>query len=219
MFQTDIDIGPTSLRLKSGDLVELRSAEETLTALDERGELENVLINARNAGVLWPAANGKKGRSQDLRHGQRLGYATDERRCAPDEIPVRRLGSCWMPDYVLPFLEGAMAGAQLAAVARCIRVRTASWQAAARAGAQLAAVASCIRVRTASWQAAARAGTASALHRRPSCPWPTLIRHFSKPIPAARAGGAACCHNEGADASRCTYSDTTWRGHRDDNCG
>ena len=34
-------------------------------------------------------------------------------------------------------------------------------------------------------------GTAWAPDRCPSCHWPTLIRRFSKPIPAARAGGAA----------------------------
>ena len=58
----------------------------------------------------------------------------------------------------------------------------------------------------------------SALDSCPSCPWPTLIRHFCKPMPAARCRRVACCHNEGADASRCTYPDTTWRGHRDDDC-
>ena len=40
--QTDIDTRPTSLGLKVGDLVEVRSAEEILATLDERGELENL---------------------------------------------------------------------------------------------------------------------------------------------------------------------------------
>jgi hypothetical protein len=42
MIQTDIEMRPTSLGLKVGDLVEVRSAEEILATLDERGELENL---------------------------------------------------------------------------------------------------------------------------------------------------------------------------------
>jgi hypothetical protein len=42
MTQTDIGARPTVLGLKVGDLVEVRSAEEILATLDERGELENL---------------------------------------------------------------------------------------------------------------------------------------------------------------------------------
>jgi hypothetical protein len=40
--QTDIGIRPVSLGLRAGELVEVRSAEEILATLDERGELENL---------------------------------------------------------------------------------------------------------------------------------------------------------------------------------
>jgi hypothetical protein len=42
MTQTDIGARPAILGLKVGDLVEVRSAEEILATLDERGELENL---------------------------------------------------------------------------------------------------------------------------------------------------------------------------------
>jgi hypothetical protein len=42
MTQTDIGMRPTVLGLKVGDLVEVRSADEILATLDERGELENL---------------------------------------------------------------------------------------------------------------------------------------------------------------------------------
>jgi hypothetical protein len=42
MIETDIDMRATSLGLKVGDLVEVRSAEEIVATLDERGELENL---------------------------------------------------------------------------------------------------------------------------------------------------------------------------------
>lgn len=42
MTQTDIAAPPATLGLRVGDLVEVRSAEEILATLDERGELENL---------------------------------------------------------------------------------------------------------------------------------------------------------------------------------
>ena len=42
MLQTDAHTRPTSLGLKVGDLVEVRSPNEILATLDERGELENL---------------------------------------------------------------------------------------------------------------------------------------------------------------------------------
>src|SRR5215213_1181323 len=42
MVNTDTGIQPVSLALRAGDLVEVRSAEEILATLDERGELENL---------------------------------------------------------------------------------------------------------------------------------------------------------------------------------
>jgi hypothetical protein len=42
MTQIRVGIRPTSLGLKVGDLVEVRSAEEIIATLDERGELENL---------------------------------------------------------------------------------------------------------------------------------------------------------------------------------
>ena len=42
MIKSNIDMRPTSLGLKVGDLVEVRSAEEILTSLNDRGEFENL---------------------------------------------------------------------------------------------------------------------------------------------------------------------------------
>jgi hypothetical protein len=42
MTQTDIDMRPVSLDLRAGDLVEVRTPDEILATLDERGELENL---------------------------------------------------------------------------------------------------------------------------------------------------------------------------------
>jgi hypothetical protein len=42
MTQTEVSTRPTVLGLKVGDLVEVRSADEILATLDERGELENL---------------------------------------------------------------------------------------------------------------------------------------------------------------------------------
>src|SRR4051794_28622953 len=42
MTQAEVDTRPTVLGLKVGDLVEVRSADEILATLDERGELENL---------------------------------------------------------------------------------------------------------------------------------------------------------------------------------
>ena len=42
MTQTEVGTRPTVLGLKVGDLVEVRSADEILATLDERGELENL---------------------------------------------------------------------------------------------------------------------------------------------------------------------------------
>ena len=42
MAQTELGTRPTVLGLKVGDLVEVRSADEILATLDERGELENL---------------------------------------------------------------------------------------------------------------------------------------------------------------------------------
>jgi hypothetical protein len=42
MTQRDVGMRPSTLGLKVGDLVEVRSAEEILASLDERGELENL---------------------------------------------------------------------------------------------------------------------------------------------------------------------------------
>ena len=114
MIQTDVDMGPKSLGLKAGDLAEVRGEQQTHAALDERGELANVPMNAR--------------------------------------------------------------------------------------------------------QAAARAGTAWALDMSPSCPWPTLIRHVKADTSSpCRRGGLL--PRRGSQHLSYTYSDTTWRGHRDDNCG
>jgi hypothetical protein len=172
----------------------VRSAEETPAALDQRGQLPNLRSMPEMPVFRGRRPTVRKVVHRGLRYGQCFGYATDEQRYAPDELPVRRLGACWMPDCVLLLLKRAMAGTQLAPVARCMQVLTPSWQ------------------------SATRAGTASALDRCLSCPGPTSIRHVRKPIAKARAGGAACCHDEGADASRYTCLDTTWRGHRDDDC-
>lgn len=42
MTRADIEVPPTTLGLRVGDLVEVRSAEEILATLDENGELENL---------------------------------------------------------------------------------------------------------------------------------------------------------------------------------
>ena len=68
MTQTEIGTRPTVLGLKVGDLVEVRSAEEILATLDERGELGEPAVHAGDARVLRAAAHRAQGRAQAVRH-------------------------------------------------------------------------------------------------------------------------------------------------------